>query len=271
MCQPGWERGLGDNRDMFMYSWVPSLFIWNYHNIVDWLYPNTKLKFKIKTYTQWFASRFTQLQDAFCHISEPCGKSYFYLFWWRMQNSVCAQLCPTLCDPMDCCPPGPSVHGILQARILDWISISSSRGPSWPSDWTHISCSPALQVDSLPKFEPPGNPKHPPSPWVAPIKPQGYTKSLWEGYDPWTGWPSAAHLASLRFFESQVLRYWLCIDAQAQNVWCEWQAALPLLFFLRAAGSHMACSPHQTTVAQITSSLSAHLARAGPSQRTIPE
>ena len=116
-----------------------------------------------------------------------------------MQNSVCAQSCPTLYDPMDCYPPGPSVHGILQARILDWIAISSSRGSFWPSDWTHVSCSPALQVDSLPKFEPPGNPKHPPSPWVALIKPQGYTKSLWEGYDPWTGWPSAAHLASLRF------------------------------------------------------------------------
>ena len=36
-----------------------------------------------------------------------------------------AQLCPTLCDPMDCSPPGPSVHGILQARILEWIDIPS--------------------------------------------------------------------------------------------------------------------------------------------------
>ena len=40
------------------------------------------------------------------------------------------QLCPTLCDPMDCSPPGCSVHGILQARILEWVAMPSLRGPS---------------------------------------------------------------------------------------------------------------------------------------------
>ena len=43
-----------------------------------------------------------------------------------------AQLCLTLCDPMDCSPPGSSVHGILQARILEWVVISFSRGSSQP-------------------------------------------------------------------------------------------------------------------------------------------
>ena len=38
-----------------------------------------------------------------------------------------AQLCPTLCDPTDCSPPGSSVHGVLQARILEWVAISFSR------------------------------------------------------------------------------------------------------------------------------------------------
>ena len=51
-----------------------------------------------------------------------------------------AQLCPTLCDPVDCSPPGFSVHGILQARILEWVAIFSSRGSSWPWDWTRASC-----------------------------------------------------------------------------------------------------------------------------------
>ena len=51
-----------------------------------------------------------------------------------------AQLFLTLCDPLDCSPPGSSVHGILQARILEWVAISSSRGSSQPRDWTHISC-----------------------------------------------------------------------------------------------------------------------------------
>ena len=44
------------------------------------------------------------------------------------------QSCPALCDPMDCSPPGSSVHGISQARILEWVAISSSRGASSPRD-----------------------------------------------------------------------------------------------------------------------------------------
>ena len=49
------------------------------------------------------------------------------------------QLCPTLCNLMDCSPPGSSVHWILQARILEWVAIPFSRGPSQPWDWTQIS------------------------------------------------------------------------------------------------------------------------------------
>ena len=51
-----------------------------------------------------------------------------------------AQACPTLCNPMDCSPPGSSVHGILQARKLEWIAMPSSRGSSQPRDWTWVSC-----------------------------------------------------------------------------------------------------------------------------------
>ena len=49
-------------------------------------------------------------------------------------------LCPSLCDHMDCSSPGSSVHGILQARILEWGAIPFSRGPSWPRDQTQVSC-----------------------------------------------------------------------------------------------------------------------------------
>ena len=61
---------------------------------------------------------------------------------WCMCLCAClvVQLCPILCDPLDCSPPGSSVHGISQARILEWVSISSSRGSSWPRDWTPVSC-----------------------------------------------------------------------------------------------------------------------------------
>ena len=50
------------------------------------------------------------------------------------------RLCPTLCDPKDCSPPGSSVHGILQARIPEWGAVSFSRGSSWPRDRTWVSC-----------------------------------------------------------------------------------------------------------------------------------
>ena len=40
------------------------------------------------------------------------------------------QSCPTLCDPMDCSPPGSSAHGVIQARILKWVAMPSSRGSS---------------------------------------------------------------------------------------------------------------------------------------------
>ena len=46
----------------------------------------------------------------------------------------------TLCNPMDCSPPGSSVHGILQARLLEWVTIPLSRGSSRPRDQTQVSC-----------------------------------------------------------------------------------------------------------------------------------
>ena len=51
-----------------------------------------------------------------------------------------AQLCLTLCNPIDCSPLGSSVHGVFQARILEWVAISFSRGSSWPRDQTQVSC-----------------------------------------------------------------------------------------------------------------------------------
>ena len=53
--------------------------------------------------------------------------------------SEVAQSCPALCDPMDCSPPGSSIHGIFQARVLEWVAISFSRGSSWPRDRTWVS------------------------------------------------------------------------------------------------------------------------------------
>ena len=67
-----------------------------------------------------------------------------------------AQPRPTLCDPMQYTPPGSSVHGILQARVLEWVAFPFSRGSSQQG---LNSGSPTLQVDSLPS-EPAGKPKN---------------------------------------------------------------------------------------------------------------
>ena len=56
------------------------------------------------------------------------------------QSVLVTRWCPTLCDPVDCSPPGFSVHGIPQARILEWVATSFSRGSSPPRDRTCVSC-----------------------------------------------------------------------------------------------------------------------------------
>ena len=72
----------------------------------------------------------------------------------KWQKVLVAQLCLILCDPMDHSSPGSSVHGLLQARILEWIAIPFSRG--FPDPGIEPG-SPALQADSL-LSEPPRKP-----------------------------------------------------------------------------------------------------------------
>ena len=85
-----------------------------------------------------------------CSLSERHwgGKSYQMKAWFKgnLINSNTQQLkgvgvpsCVQLCDSRDRSPPSTSVHGTLQARILDWAAISSTRGSSWPRDWTQVS------------------------------------------------------------------------------------------------------------------------------------
>ena len=66
-----------------------------------------------------------------------------------IMNVLVTQSCPALWNPMDCSPPGSSVHGILQAGLLEWIAISFSSQSSWPRDQTHVSCICCFAVDSL--------------------------------------------------------------------------------------------------------------------------
>ena len=76
--------------------------------------------------------------------SRPCPFRSSGMFPPQLQGAVVVvlvtQLSPTLCDPMDYSPPGSSVHGIFQARILGWVAIAFSRGSSQLRVWTQVSC-----------------------------------------------------------------------------------------------------------------------------------
>ena len=78
-------------------------------------------------------------------------------FWfsWLCTLLCCAQLCSTFCNPLDCNPPGSSVHGISQASILEWLVISSSKGSSWPRNRTCVSYVFCI-ADGFFTTEPPG-------------------------------------------------------------------------------------------------------------------
>ena len=79
------------------------------------------------------------MAEFFCCQPEIITTLVNLLWKWKVKVLV-AQSNLTLSDPMDCSPPGSSVHGILQARILEWVAIPFSRGSSWLRDWTWVSC-----------------------------------------------------------------------------------------------------------------------------------
>ena len=124
------------------------------------------------------------------HVSPwPCGSVDYpihrwgnwgseWQVWWKIphaeafnvglacsRRSVCiksfkvkVKSCSTLCDSMDCSPPGSSIHGIFQARVLEWAAISFSRGSSQTRDWAQASCTAGFTVwatrEALKSFNP---------------------------------------------------------------------------------------------------------------------
>ena len=78
----------------------------------------------------------------FLKSSVLIGNGFYSCFFLINYMCVClvAQFCLTLGNPLDCCPSGSSVHGILQTRILEWVAMPSSRASSLPRDRTRVSC-----------------------------------------------------------------------------------------------------------------------------------
>ena len=113
------------------------------------------------------------------------------------------QSCLTLCDPIDCSPPGSSVHGILQARILEWAAMPSSRGSSRPRDQTCVSYVSCIVRQVLYHWCHQGS--------------QHYTKKM-----P-VPWPTSyktrsAHVAFRLCSRSREIVSWF-LEAQLQTVW----------------------------------------------------
>ena len=100
------------------------------------------------------ATQETALQIALRNCSNEAGGkvSIYEILLKGESESEVTQSCPTLCDPMDCSPPGSSVHGILQARILEWFAFPSPG--DLPDPGIELR-SPELQADAL-TSEPPG-------------------------------------------------------------------------------------------------------------------
>ena len=72
------------------------------------------------------------LELCFFSVTTPCKSTLVVV--------LVTQLCSTLCDPMNCSLPGPSAHGTLKARMLQWVAILFTRGSFQPRGWTWVSC-----------------------------------------------------------------------------------------------------------------------------------
>ena len=100
------------------------------------------MEFQLSYFKFWkmmLCKCWTQYTSKFGRLSSGHRRSVFILIPKKSESEV-AQLCLTLCDPMDCSLQGSSVHGIFQAILLEWIAISFSRGSSQPRDRTWVFC-----------------------------------------------------------------------------------------------------------------------------------
>ena len=106
-----------------------------------WLRNSRRSDSRVFPLTRVLGGRDTDQNSSFPQSTARWAR--YYKCICRFRGALCVlvtQSCTTLCDPMDCSPPGSSVHGIFQARILECVAIPFSRGSSWPRDWTQVSC-----------------------------------------------------------------------------------------------------------------------------------
>ena len=117
-----------------------------------------------------------------------------FLPCFQSVRQLCAQSCPTLCDPMDYSPPGSSIRVIFHARILEWVAISFSRGSSPPRDRTQVSC-----VSCIGRRVP-----YHCATWEAPLSPLASDRR---------------ELVRLKIFTFSPIQLWLC---HGSLLWSSW-------------------------------------------------
>ena len=147
----------------------------------------------------WHHLHFLELVLSGNQNQHPISTILVFLSWYwyfRIRNLcvyVCAKSCLTLCNPMDYSPPGSSVHGIFQAGILEWVTISFSKEPSWPRGRTCIS-SVGRQV------------LYPWATWESPGSSDGCTE-LWCVYWNWN-----VHIKNDKFCVICILPFFLMVE-----------------------------------------------------------
>ena len=110
-----------------------TIFLGNFYSL-----GNNDLSVKLCYYTQadtqtFHVAVFLQNLNSLTRVPYTWKQKYFFM------RSEVTQSCATLWDLMNCSLPGSSVHGLFQARVLEWVAISFSRGSSQPRDWTQVS------------------------------------------------------------------------------------------------------------------------------------
>ena len=133
---PVWSAGA--------HTWIPAIACHGWWELMAWALCQGERQGRGSP-CRWLSKG--QVGEAPPCLGIPGATGHFwYIYLWRRDmcfgnlKVLAIQSCPTLCDPMDCNLPGSCVHGIFQARILEWVAILFSRGSSRPRDRTRVSC-----------------------------------------------------------------------------------------------------------------------------------
>ena len=135
-------------------SLVSVSYSYSFVSMGDWLQHPTHFRETKICGQSSYLSKMLQYLYITCSYPHIGYKSFLYYLWYLIQCTCClnslstmwkvkalvTQSCPTLCNSTEWSLPGFSVHGILQARVLEWVAITFSREFSQPRDWTRVSC-----------------------------------------------------------------------------------------------------------------------------------